>query len=64
MTNILILIGLALIGITILFWGFFALGVRHSRETSISDYMLAGVISMVPLFLAACSFIGAATITI
>ena len=64
MINILILIGLALIGIVLIFWLFFSLGVRNSRETSITDYMLAGVISMIPLFMAMCCFIFAANIAI
>lgn len=54
--NLFDVVGLACIGTVIIFWLIFSLGIRHSRP-SIADFLLVGVISMIPLFVATCAFL-------
>ncbi|MCB0105775.1 MAG: hypothetical protein KDE53_07695 [Caldilineaceae bacterium] len=57
MIAILTTLAITFILMMLMFWGFFAIGVRNSVASSPADFMLAGIISMVPMFLAICCIV-------
>lgn len=54
--DVLNVVGFSCLGITGFFWLIFSLGTRHCHDTSMADFMLAGGISMFPLFISFCAF--------